>query len=345
MLAPSEIVQGEKSFSVTNGNTVDVSGVVTEGAGTDLTDVWLQANLAGTNRMAPSADLTGWIRRGTAAALYDAVGIDGTPNSATTLTVGEFNVDDAYRLANGFTAGVHTQVKLYLKSVNSGEAITFRNPYSAAQGAWVIDLDLVSSTEFEVITESHPSVNVINPFTPSGTSMGMLFAEAGGETTFIIGNAELHDNISEEEVLALPPIITTAAVRTISATNYTHNLANIDTDNSATAMEFKAEGIDVDLLTIGDVVVINYDGAQLRLNDNTSTPTFYPIAEGGHTVGLALGDSSWELTIDSVAKGVKGYTPLTPGTVATTATHFDLRNNLTNNFAESQQQIIDWNTL
>lgn len=141
-----------------------------------------------TNLIAYSEDFSNasWVKRGLTTVTQNLVSPSGV-NNAYTLNFGRFSVNDFYVLGITSVDTENYAVSFYLKNIdNLTENITVSNGQSVvAFGQWTIDLSLVSSTEWERITDNHPAVTVVNPFVSNGTTIGLQFYSTATDNTLI----------------------------------------------------------------------------------------------------------------------------------------------------------------
>ena len=141
-----------------------------------------------TNLIAYSEDFSNasWVKRGLTTVTQNLVSPSGV-NNAYTLNFGKFSVNDFYVLGITSVDTENYAVSFYLKNIdNLTENITVSNGQSVvAFGQWTIDLSLVSSTEWERITDNHPAVTVVNPFVSNGTTIGLQFYSTATDNTLI----------------------------------------------------------------------------------------------------------------------------------------------------------------
>jgi hypothetical protein len=272
---PTTTAAVTKLYANENGNTV-ASNVVTEATGALLDPLpSLYVAPALENLITYSHDLTNaaWAVTGTNVAAYDAVGLTGAPNTASTLTDddGAAHEDVAEVIAIATTNITHTWKIEVLKDSDVSRFPTFfcqllngtenniRVHFNTSTGA----TNIISSTGtvavdvrdaglwWEVLisiqnTGANPHTK-ISLLPASGTVFGTESVAATG--SIIVGNVGLYSDKSIAEVRGSAPIITAGTAASTVAVNAEWPTANHDNAQGAWYMDWTPFAVSDDLST------------------------------------------------------------------------------------------------
>ncbi len=160
-------------------------------------------------------DHANWIKRGTAAATANS-GTDPNGNGYCELMagIGAIGVNDFYQFITATNTASYSP-SFWIKRVTATGTLRIVNPTGVSFGDYTLDLSLLGA-EWNLITASHASVTVVQPFVGSSNQCGMHFAcSAGAPISFYLFGA------------CLVPGTTPATATTYVATAATAQTANV----------------------------------------------------------------------------------------------------------------------
>jgi len=331
---PTTTAAVQKVFANENGNTV-TSNVVTEATGAALASVpWLVGQPAHTNQLTYSRDLTNaaWTPRSPTVTSYDAVGLTGADNTATTLTDDDVDAYDRVLRTVTVPSDSNTnvlralikkdtdetrfpEVKLQYIGGTSGKLGIGINTKTGAtvarenSGTTDSEVNSIGSWWEVLISVANGSSNQVNVFLyPAiGTTIGTLNVAATG--SIIVGNAELHLNTTIAAVRGSSPIFTSGSTVTTNATDLSFDDANAVpqggyfvewTPQYATS---EVSG-NIELLSLdNNAGVLFYDASNslLKSTDGTNTASVAMTIVAGATykVWVAFGGTSLQVGFDA----------------------------------------------
>lgn len=303
---------------------------------------WLYGGPAGTNEIPFSSDLTdpAWDETGTAVAAFDAVGLEGAANTASTLTdddgaAFEFvleNItipDDSnsivcrvflkkdedetrfpeirLRLVNGTEQNIAYQINTKTGADNVRISTGSVNSEVNLQGDW---WELL----IEVTNNSTGNISgqvIIYP--ARATSLGELTNSATG--SIIVGNVELHLNKTIAQVRGSTPIFTSGSTVSVDATDLSFDDANHADLEGAYFCEVKSVGLSSSDIT--GLVGVGGSGRMLHCTNNfrsfdgvnnTQGPVITLAPDDTeYKVGMAYGDSLKRVNTDDVFGAEDAY--------------------------------------
>lgn len=185
-------VDGVKWFSTdeqgrlidgTRGYDRDGTGAWVDSSSVTPITPGLSVDGAQTNRVTRSSDLSNaaWTKRGacTATTGYDAqVGV-----YSRIVGLGAVNVNDIFVYQSGFSNSVRTEIAMMLRALSTSGTVEIGNPGpSDYVGHWQVDLSMLSTTRFELITREHPAVTIVQEFQSSSTGYSGLHLRASSGT-------------------------------------------------------------------------------------------------------------------------------------------------------------------
>ncbi len=279
---------------------------------------YLYGGPAGTNEITFSRDLTdaAWAETGSSVAAFDAVGLEGIANTASTLTDDagtlEF-VDEIITVPND--SNTHTWRVFIDKDVDETR---FPEVECRLTGGTQQDrsLDLNTSTgastsrvdtgttaievndvglwwECLISVANNTTGNVsarILIYPALGTTIAVVNNAATG--SIIVGNVELHLNKTIEQVRGSTPIFTSGSTVTVDESELSFDDANHDNTEGAYFCEFKNVGLTSQnpggIIGLGSNGRILYTATQFRAFDGTTVVT-------GPAVTLAADDTEYKL--------------------------------------------------
>lgn len=279
---PSEYIKTEaapvqKTFSTTNGNSV-LDNVVTEGDGVPLAPPpRMKSQQEATNNINWSKNLTEWAESGVDVVALNEVGLDGVPDSVCTLTDDNASGYEFVTSSTIVPADVFITLKAWIKkddvdtrfpcidfsgshgvflNTKTGDIIA-RSGQTPDRGFIVID-----SGDWWIVIYSSTNTSATPRVFPAGSSNwdGNLGTSAVG--LCIVGNVELHNDKTIDQVKNLGPIFTESTAVSTDKTVYQYNELNIV--NSAGGLYLEVE-TDTSQLICGSFLSYGL-GAELVVN-------------------------------------------------------------------------------
>lgn len=293
---------------------------------------WLHRGPAGTNEIPFSRDLAdaAWSESGTSVAALDAVGLEGTENTASTLTddnvaalesvadditiPDDSNTDVArffifkdtdetrfpefqLRLIDGTTREIALQV-------NTKTGASTARVSTGTTDSEVNDVGLWWEVLLEVVNNTSGNLTAQVGLLPAiSTTFGTLEVAATG--SIIVGNVELHLNKTIVQVRGTTPIFTSGSTVSVDASDPSFDAANHDNAQGAYFCEFmprysSTESPAVNLGIVENVSPIYMRGNAFRSNDGIVTIVKTTVWADGDEIklGCAYGDSLFSLNVN-----------------------------------------------
>jgi len=319
-LSLKEATAGVEWFSNANGNTV-ASNVVTEAIGALLSPLpTLKVDPGLTNSLFHSSDLTGWSATGTPVIAYDAVGLTGTPNTATTLTDDDGSAIEFTRRSITTTANEIVTTRYFIKK--DTDQTRFVGLLTGAYGANNKIYHLNTQTGDIVLGTTVGTVNDVATFVESrgawwavylqcslaGTSFngmvipayGTVFGTSSAAATgsCIVGNVGIYRSKTIEQVKGTGPIFaTTAAVTTGAQTGPVFDSANISATSGLITFWAQTAGANNFLATFA-----GHNGTSASLTDGTTTETTVGAVDVVPNGTFETNTTGWAVSRGAIAK-------------------------------------------
>ena len=240
---------GSGEAPIVGARWVDGVPYATDELGDPLTDWWFQCQPSYTNSATYSNDLTNavWTASNVTVA-KDAVGLDGAPNTACTLTATAGNgtvIRDAITAASG---GHTTQWHIKRKTGTGNIEITIDNG-----STWQDVTSLIDASAFNECLEG---LTVTNP------QIGIRIVTSGDAV--YVGNSACHLSKTEAQCRGSAPILTAASTVSTTAVYGTFDIANHDNSTGAYYLEMSPA------YASGE----GGSGVSLRMNVNSGQPVY-----------------------------------------------------------------------
>ena len=329
--------QTERGSSATAPVATEISAIASSDFDTALAEVpWLYGGPAATNQITYSRDLTNvaWAKIGTAVVAYDAVGMTGAANTASTVT------DDDAASYEGVSESVTIPndnnlitVRTFIKKdadetrfpeirpllsggttqygyiqLNTATGVAQRR---ASAGTYAFEVnDAGDWWEMLISIANNTSGNVTCTLEISaarGTTLGAQTVTAVG--SIIVGNAEIHINKTIAQVRGSSPIFTAGATGTVDATDLSFDDANHDDTEGAYYCEIKNVGINsthlyglVGMGSSGRILYTFSGGNYFRAYDGANAITGPGVTldadDTEYKIALAYGSGSQRVNTD-----------------------------------------------
>ena len=268
----------------------------------------LQVDPALTNSLFHSSNLTGWTQSGTSVSAYNAVGLTGSANTATTLTddnassheyvqktsIG-IDTNTNYNTLVVYTKKDSDQTRFPFVGFHLGGTILSGYQFNTQTGAITTDSAVTNDAnssassesvglfwKFMISTKNDGTKNYCDVYVmPARAS---VFGTAAMATigSAVYGNIELHKNKTIAQVRGTGPIFTTTgAVTTGAQTGPTWDSGSISDTSGLITFRASTEGANNFLSTFA-----GHDGSNVQIADGTTTDTAVAAVSTTHKIGV-----------------------------------------------------------
>ena len=281
---------------------------------------WLYGGPAGTNELPRSRDLTNvaWVESGTDIAAFDAVGLEGIANTASTLTDDDAGSLEFTRETIAIVDDSNNHV-LRLFVAKDTDETRFPEFQFILSGGTLQDLRLQINTETGALTVRISTGTVASEVNDVGLFWEVLLSVTNNTTgnvladvrlypavtttfdttenaatgSIIVGNVELHLNKTIAQVRGSTPIFTSGSTVTVNASDLSFDDANHSDTEGAYFCEFKNVGIDGP--SQGGMVGLGIGGRIFSAESATEIIAFDGVnAAVGPAITLAADDTEYK---------------------------------------------------